>query len=1186
MKFPFIHPTLVKVGDTRRLACVLLALVLNCAALRVNNARSESPRPEADLQQQTTLPPESLEQGQLVTEKINGGQTRRFSASLKANELAEFTVEEQGSILLASLYDPDSKLLISMDSGAGGFGPIYFSIIVPASGTYRLDVTSTNEWALPADFKVLLAPTKDPTAADRLQVAAHSDFAAGRTSFRNGKPQDAIKALTSALNYWQTTQNYHWLALTNLALAEAYALTNELQQRRSHLEEALKIAGLLERVDWRIKASALNNLGGMNVRLGQLQLAFDVLDQALSLFAANNDQRGQASTLNQIAQAYNRAGDFALARESIEKAMDLRLATNDKPGASGLINGVAVLYDRLGEPDRALEYSFQALRNWEEVGEKRPSDRRAVAAVLTTIAVASDKLGKLDQALEYYEKALAKFSETDPLRASTLDSMGELYAALGDPVKAREYYDKAVEILDKTKEPDVDDKAGILVHIGQLSLTAGDAATAIKWFEQARNLKPSQARLTDVLTNLGSALAVSGNSEQALRVYQTTLDIQTELKNKRGQALTLQKRGEAYMLQRKLQDALNDFKAALPLWQIVKDQRGEASTFNNIARVERARGNLSEALENNKEAIRIVESLRTGISSRQLRTSYFATRENYYELDIDLQMQLSKIGNRDRYVTGALEANERARARVLLEALHEAGVDRSTAADTSDPRFSSMMEQRLRLLNTMAAKAQARTRLLSGAHSAEQIGKMDRELRALSNEYDELQTRIKTQNPKFAELTRPEPASLQEIQQQLDDNTSFIEYSLGEPRSYAWVINRDSIAGFELKAGSEIETYAQRLKEALSARGRVVKDERPEQKFARVTKAESDYVDSSALLSEAVLAPLAAKLIKKRLLIVADGTLQLLPFAVLPRPETVASTQKRLMIEKHELISLPSASVLVLQRKELANRTPAPYSVAMIADPVFGESDERAVQAKQNRAVASSSETYPDPGTRFEVHNDRNSIVATVRLTRALGDSGLNSTGEIRRLQYSGREALAILRLVSPNSSFSALGFDANRATLLNPKLSQFRMIHLATHGVMDLANPELSGVLLSMLDEKGKEQNGYIGLSEIYNLDLPADLVVLSACETGTGREIKGEGLIALTRGFMYAGAERLVASLWRVDDEATALLMASFYEQMLVKKLKPAAALREAQRQLSQQKKWRNPHYWAGFVIQGEWR
>ncbi|HXQ72993.1 MAG TPA: CHAT domain-containing protein [Pyrinomonadaceae bacterium] len=329
------------------------------------------------------------------------------------------------------------------------------------------------------------------------------------------------------------------------------------------------------------------------------------------------------------------------------------------------------------------------------------------------------------------------------------------------------------------------------------------------------------------------------------------------------------------------------------------------------------------------------------------------------------------------------------------------------------------------------------------------------------------------------------------------------------------------------------------------------------------------------MLSEAVLAPIASHLTKKRLLIVADGALQLLPFAALPNPNTIANaTPRQLMIESHELTSLPSASVLVLQRKELAERKSAPYAIAVIADPVFGRNDERTNDSRKEKKI--------DQLTKSDVNSEFNSD----RLTRALGDLGLNSIGEIRRLPFAGREASSILKMVPRDQSFSAIGFKANRTTLMNPRLAQYRMIHLATHGVMDPKNPELSGILLSMLDENGKEQNGYVGLSEIYNLNLPAELVVLSACETGTGKLIRGEGLIALTRGFMYAGAERLVASLWRVDDQATALLMASFYEQMLVNKLKPAAALREAQRQLSRQTQWKKPHYWAGFVIQGEWR
>jgi CHAT domain-containing protein len=177
------------------------------------------------------------------------------------------------------------------------------------------------------------------------------------------------------------------------------------------------------------------------------------------------------------------------------------------------------------------------------------------------------------------------------------------------------------------------------------------------------------------------------------------------------------------------------------------------------------------------------------------------------------------------------------------------------------------------------------------------------------------------------------------------------------------------------------------------------------------------------------------------------------------------------------------------------------------------------------------------------------------------------------------------MRTVPPNQSLGALGFQASRATATSPELSKYRIIHFATHGVLDLEHPELSGIVLSLVDEKGQPQDGYLRLHDIYNLNLPAELVVLSACQTGVGKQIKGEGLIALTRGFMYAGAKSVVASLWKVNDAATSELMAEFYKQMFTNKLKPAAALREAQRNIAKQKRYQSPYYWAGFFLQGDW-
>jgi CHAT domain-containing protein len=189
------------------------------------------------------------------------------------------------------------------------------------------------------------------------------------------------------------------------------------------------------------------------------------------------------------------------------------------------------------------------------------------------------------------------------------------------------------------------------------------------------------------------------------------------------------------------------------------------------------------------------------------------------------------------------------------------------------------------------------------------------------------------------------------------------------------------------------------------------------------------------------------------------------------------------------------------------------------------------------------------------------------------------------RLMFSREEALAILA-IAPQESLGLLNFQASKETVTQTDLNQYRIVHFATHGLLHSEHPELSGIVLSLVDKEGKPQNGFLRLHEIYNFKLPSELVVLSACQTALGKEIKGEGIVGLTRGFMYAGAARVVASLWNVNDHATAELMTIFYKQMLQDGQRPAEALRNAQLKMLKQKRWQSPYYWAPFTIQGEWR
>jgi CHAT domain-containing protein len=383
-----------------------------------------------------------------------------------------------------------------------------------------------------------------------------------------------------------------------------------------------------------------------------------------------------------------------------------------------------------------------------------------------------------------------------------------------------------------------------------------------------------------------------------------------------------------------------------------------------------------------------------------------------------------------------------------------------------------------------------------------------------------------------------------------------------------WALTTTTIRSFELPQRAEIEAAARRVYELLAT--------------------QSDELDPQALnsLSQMLLTPAADQLGRKRLLIVSDGMLQYIPFAALPIPaRSVAVSDRRgsssptlragstPIIQNHEIVSLPSASVLGLLRRELGERQPAPKTLAVLADPVFQKTDPRVrpttnVQsAEQQRQVEKGNEKTARPSN----------------LQRSGKEVGLTT---FDRLVLSRREADLIASLASRGQPLKAVDFEASRSTATSPELAQYRIIHFATHSLLNNQQPELSGIVLSLVDQQGRAQDGFLRLYEIYNLKLAADLVVLSACQTALGKDVKGEGLVGLTRGFMYAGTPRVVASLWKVSDEATAELMRRFYRNMLKDGLRPAAALRAAQVSMSKEKPWTAAYYWAGFVLQGEWR
>src|SRR6266511_96757 len=661
------------------------------------------------------------------------------------------------------------------------------------------------------------------------------------------------------------------------------------------------------------------------------------------------------------------------------------------------------------------------------------------------------------------------------------------------------------------------------------------------------------------LNDIGWVYESLGEMRKALEKYNEALSIRQAIGDRSMEGRTLHNIGAAYNSLGEAQKALEMYNEALPIRRAVGDRNGEAATLLGIARAEQTRGNLTQARQTIEQAISIVESVRASIGSQELRASFFASRQDFYESYIEVLMQMHKQNPAASFDALALAVSERARARSLLELLTEARADIRQGVD------SSLIERERSLRQRFAARAAAQANLLNRKHTPEQADAAAKEIASITAEYEQLEAQIRARSPRYAALTQPRPLGLTEIQQQaLDEDTLLLEYALGEKRSYLWLVSQRSIDSYELPPRAELEAAARRVYELLIVRPK------------RWTPPDPQLIAQAEALSRMLLGPVAPQLGAKRLVVVAPGALSYLPFAALPAPEDKKrpAGDYEPLIAKHEVVNIPSASVLSIIRRETAGRQQATKSVAVLADPVFEASDPRLASAKNGSA---SEETPAAPVADAELSE----------LTRAIRTMNFSDArAGFTRLAFSRQEAEGIITLTPKGTGLKATDFNASRDLAMSRELSQYRILHFATHGMLNSERPELSGLVFSLIDRQGKPQDGFLRLYEIYNLQLNADLIVLSACETGLGKEIKGEGLIGLTRGFMYSGAPRVVASLWNVDDLATAELMKLFYQGILKDGLPAGAALRAAQLELSRQKRWASPYFWAGFVLHGEWK
>ncbi|MGH9931631.1 MAG: CHAT domain-containing tetratricopeptide repeat protein, partial [Pyrinomonadaceae bacterium] len=920
--------------------------------------------------------------------------------------------------------------------------------------------------------------------------------------------------------------------------------------------------------DHRGEAEALNNIAEVYDAMGEKKKALENFELALQLWRAAADRSGESSTLSNMAALYSSIGQPRKALDLFNEALPLRRASGDRPGEAATLNDIGVTYFALAELQKALSYFDQALSIVKAIG-----DRRGAAYTMTSMGLLYDALDEKQKALDYYEQSLALLKALDDRygTAAALNNEALLYLSLHENQKALDYYNQSLSLV--VALGDRYGQATVLNGLGKVYLLMGEPQKALDSFNQSL---PIRRAISDrsgeayTLHNIGGVYERLGEKQKALEHYDQALALWSVVGDRRGEASTLISTGRVYDALGDAPKALDFLNRGLALHRTVSNRSGQAQSLYEIARLERDRGNLIEARSRIEAALGIIESLRTKIASEQLRSSYFSSVQEYYELYIDVLMRLHKLHPSEGNDAAALQGSERARGRGLIDLLIESHADIRQGVDPQ------LLERERDLQQLLNAKAERQLRLLSGKHSEESAQAVARELQSLTTEYQEIEAQIRSKSPRYAALTQPQPLALRDIQAELlDQDTLLLEYSLGEQQSYLWAVTQTGIASYGLPSRTVIDELAKNFYNLLTASSHPA--EPGKKRGLGVETSRGSYGDVANRLSQMVLGPVAAQLGKKRLVIVADGALQYVPFGALFSP-TMTNRRKTNtpLIVDHEIISLPSATTLAVLRRELPERQTAVKYVVVLADPVFDVRDERIKKGPRDTA---------DTANKQETTAENRGLGLAIE--KSAEDTGL-SAGllTIPRLRGTRREAEAILALVPANESKQALDFDASRATAFSPELSQYRYVHFATHGLLNSVHPDLSGIVLSMIDKNGAPEDGFLRGHEIFNLRLSAELVVLSACQTGLGKEVRGEGLVGLTRAFMYAGAPRVVVSLWSVSDLATAELMERFYKGMLVDKLRPAAALRAAQVAMWKQQHWSSPFYWAAFTLEGEWR
>ncbi|HEY0462439.1 MAG TPA: CHAT domain-containing protein [Pyrinomonadaceae bacterium] len=962
-----------------------------------------------------------------------------------------------------------------------------------------------------------------------------------------------LESINQAINLFeQTAQDWENLGEPQRAafcLNEAAKLTqvnSDYGTAFRILDKALRLETKNNLVEEKVVSLSLFSL--ISRQKGDKNNSQEYSKQALSLSRNGNSAKAQAYALFSSGMYEYYHGKLRNATVSFEQANGFAQQTQDIYLMSQVLYYVSYSYLREGNPSNAVDKMNLALRQCEEYNYQRGK-----ALSYFGIGYLSYFLNEKQKALDIFKKSVSLFpADFEWLeKARTYNVIGQIYMDLGEFELAEKNVLQAIEDYEKVDY--LFGKVLTLINLAEIYASRADFIKARKTYDTATELSlkiGDKFRLAIIKEGVGNIEFRENNYDNAIKNYLEALRTYNEIGVKIPEIENLL--GNVYVKKKDPKTARSYYNSALQTTEQTRDFFQLSENLFDLSKLEAQESNLEPAINQIKQSLDLTETVYSDIFNSKLKSAFFSSVFDRYEHYINLLMKMhARMPDKD-YSIQALQAAEKSRARAMLEkiSLSEANVIKD--ADVEIVK----REKEIRVV--LNRKADELTDLLSQNAEKSETEKLIVEIRELENELETIKARLKEQSPIYSAIKNPAPFDVADFQQNiLDDNSLLLEFSFGKEESYLWLVSKTEVSAYRLPPREEIESSIETLRALLQER-ELKPGESIEDYQRRIGEAEIKYLQKSKELSSLLFGQIAEKMIKKRLIIVPDGELYFFPVAALPLPD---SDSDEPILLNNETVYEPSAQTLAVLDKS-RRQSAATKNLLVFSDPVFSRDDARF--SPENRPIdTKAAETVQTEKFRF-----------------------VDSLNNLTRLAASKDESETIIKTLGASPADNYSGFRATRENLLNLKTEDYKILHFATHGFVKEEHPELSGIVLSRFDEKGQKLDEFFRIQDIYALNLNADLVVLSACETGIGKQIKGEGLMSLNNAFLQTGAKSVMASLWKVEDGATLELMKNFYGTLADQHLTPSEALRRAQMKLRENPQYKSPFYWAAFTMQGDFR